>query len=107
MTGKHGSNDRCPLCGGRLSSGMATMPFLFTDTVVLIRNVPAKICRSCHEPYVVGKVTDRITDLLNQLRPFRAEVLIVSYEEPLRAPALSVGGKEAILDTAPRFLKVP
>jgi YgiT-type zinc finger domain-containing protein len=79
MIGELEKNSRCPLCGGRLKSGVATIPFLLPDTVVLVKDVPAEVCQSCHEPYVTGKVTDRITDLLNQLRAFPAEVSIVSY----------------------------
>jgi len=66
---------------------VATIPFLLPDTVVLIKDVPAEICRSCHEPYMTGKVTDKITALLNQLRAFRTEVSIISYSEP--QPALA------------------
>jgi YgiT-type zinc finger domain-containing protein len=86
MTRELEGNSRCPPCGGRLKMGVATVPFVFLDTVVLIKKVPAEICHSCHEPYMVGKVTDRITDLLNQLRAFHAEVLIISYSEPQPIP---------------------
>ncbi len=47
--------------------------------VVLGREIPAEICRNCQEPYVAGKVTDPITNLLNQLRISDAEILIVSF----------------------------
>ncbi len=82
MTGELEGNSRCPLCGGRLRLGQTTVPFLFPDTVVLIKDVPAEICSSCHEPYTTGKVTDRIVNLLNPLRALSAEVLILSYSEP-------------------------
>ena len=78
---------------------MATIPFVLPNTVVLIKDVPAEICRSCHEPYMTGRVTDKITVLLNQLRAFRAEVSIISYSEaqPVPTPtteatALATGG---------------
>ena len=86
MTGERGRNNRCPLCGGRLKLGAATIPFTFSDTVILIKEVPAEVCQSCHEPYVTGQVTDRITNLLNQLRAVPAEVSIVSYTD---APPVS------------------
>ena len=92
MTGERERNSRCPLCGGRLSSGVATIPFLLSDTIVLIRDVPAEICHNCHEPYARGEVTDRITELLNRLRGSRAEILIVSLEEPQRVPPVASGG---------------
>jgi YgiT-type zinc finger domain-containing protein len=79
VAGEHKENGRCPLCGGRLQPGQAIVPFLFANAVILIKNVPAEICSSCHEPYTTGKVTDRIVNLLNPLRALSAEVLILSY----------------------------
>jgi YgiT-type zinc finger domain-containing protein len=89
MTGGLERNSRCPVCGGRLEPGLATIPFLSHDAVVLIKSVPAEICRSCHEPYVTGRVADRLTELLNQLQAFNAEVSIIPYSEPESAPALT------------------
>ena len=65
-----------------MSAGLATIPFVLADTVVVIKHVPAEICQNCHEPFVVGKVTDRVTELLSQLRTLQAEVSVVSYVEP-------------------------
>ena len=87
MTGELGGNSGCPLCGGRLRSGVATIPFMFPDAVVLIKEVPAEVCNSCHEPYMTGKVTDRLTDLLNQLRAFRTEISIISYADAQPTPS--------------------
>lgn len=86
MTGETVSDSRCPLCGGRLASGVATVPFVFPKTVVLVKEVPAEVCKGCHEPFVAGEVTDRLTHLLNQVRSLRAEVSIISY---LDLPAAS------------------
>jgi len=81
MTGKRENHKRCPLCGGRLNPGIATMPFLFPDTVVLVKNTPAEICMNCHEPFTAGQVVDRLAHLLNQLRAVKTEVSIISYED--------------------------
>ncbi len=86
---EHEENSRCPLCRGRLRPGQTTVPFLFPDTVVLIKDVPAEICSSCHEPYTTGKVTDRIVNLLNPLHALSAEVLILFYSEPQPVPTLT------------------
>jgi YgiT-type zinc finger domain-containing protein len=87
MTGELANDKRCPLCGGRLKTGLATIPFLFEQRVVLVKGVPAEICGSCHEPFTAGQVTDQIVDLLNQFRATRAEVSITSYADlvPLAA----------------------
>ena len=89
MTGKLVKNSRCPLCGGRMKRGVATIPFILSNTVIVVKDVPAEICPSCHEPYMTGKVTDRITVLLNRLRSLPTEVSIVSYLQLEAVPALS------------------
>ena len=89
MTGALANGSRCPVCGGRMQTGMATIPFMFPETVVLIKAVPAEICRSCHEPFMVGQVTDRILQLLNQARALPAEVSIIAYHESRPAPLVT------------------
>jgi YgiT-type zinc finger domain-containing protein len=89
MTGELVKNSRCPLCGGRMKRGVATIPFILGNTVIVVKDVPAEICSSCHEPYMTGKVTNRITILLNRPRSFPAEVSIVSYLQLEDVPALS------------------
>ncbi|MGC9395314.1 MAG: type II toxin-antitoxin system MqsA family antitoxin [Anaerolineae bacterium] len=87
MIGEHGNSaKRCPVCGGRLvSNHKATIPFVLEDSVVVIKSVPAEVCASCHEPYTTGEVTDKIVDLLQQLRPFKTEVSVFSYSPELVA----------------------
>ncbi|MCX8068141.1 MAG: type II toxin-antitoxin system MqsA family antitoxin [Anaerolineae bacterium] len=82
MTGELTGDNRCPLCGGRLQPGLAIVPFFLPNAIVLIKNVPAEICSSCHEPYTPGPVTDRIIGMLKPLRDLQAEVLILSYSAP-------------------------
>ncbi|MGH2521578.1 MAG: type II toxin-antitoxin system MqsA family antitoxin [Anaerolineales bacterium] len=81
MTGELEKRNRCPVCGGHLRRGYAIVPFLLPGSVVVVKDVPAKICSSCHEPYTTGKVTDRLISLLEPFRTFKAEVLILPYSE--------------------------
>ena len=87
MIGKQENNGRCPSCGGHLHPGIATIPFIFPNTVVLVKNVPAEICGSCREPFTVGAVTDRIIQLLQRVKDLRTEVSIVSLAEWEKVPA--------------------
>jgi YgiT-type zinc finger domain-containing protein len=93
MTGEREKTNRCPLCGGRLKRGLAAMPFLLRDAVVLIKDVPAEICANCHEPFTSSKATDGIVGQLSPLRDLRAEVLVLSYAQlqavPVSAPMIA------------------
>ncbi len=77
-------NGHCPLCGGRLTSGPATIPFLVRGTVIVIKDVPARICEECDEPFLAGPATDTVTDLLTELRSLRAEVSVIAFPEHAR-----------------------
>lgn len=83
MTGRlEKADSRCPLCGGTLASRKkATIPFVLGDTVVVVKDVPAEVCASCHEPYMTGQVTDQLTDLLSRLRSLQTEVSVVCYAD--------------------------
>lgn len=84
MIGQLENNGACPVCGGRLHAGTATIPFVFADTVVLVKNVPAEICASCREPFTRGQVTDQITQLVKRVKDLRTEVSVISYVESER-----------------------
>ena len=85
MAGASEERNSCPLCGGRLKAGISAVPFVFDGTVIVVKDVPAESCRSCHEPYVSGKVTDKLTKLLTRLKELKPAVSIVSYAD--REPA--------------------
>ena len=79
-------NSKCPLCGGRLRSDMATIPFILgNNVVVVIKSIPAEVCSNCHEPFAAGRVTDQVSALLRQLKLLRSEVSVVTYSEAIAA----------------------
>jgi len=41
--------ERCPLCGGDKKQGQATYTVDLGFGVVVVRNVPAKVCSQCGE----------------------------------------------------------
>ena len=64
---------------------------MFPGTVVVVKDVPAEVCNSCHEPYVAGKVTDQLTNVVEQLRSLGAEVSIITYSDHPLAPTAARG----------------
>lgn len=87
MTGVPEKNRTCPLCGGRLNPGLATIPFIFPEAVIVVKDVPSEICSNCHEAFTDGSVTGRLADLLAHLRRLKTEVSIMSYNDATSAAA--------------------
>ncbi len=74
-------NSICPVCGGTLQRGLATIPFIFENTIVIVKEVPAEICADCRESFMAGNVTDQVVDLLNKLKALPSEVSVVNFHE--------------------------
>ena len=82
MTGERANNGTCPICGGSLRQGEATIPYILDkDSVIIVKNVPAEICGDCRESFTSGAVTDRITVMLAQLKDLHSEVSVITYSE--------------------------
>ncbi|MBI3958377.1 MAG: YgiT-type zinc finger protein [Chloroflexi bacterium] len=81
MTGKRAGNI-CPLCGGALEAGSATIPFILKESIVIVKHVPSQICVECREPFLTGRETDVITDLLTQVKELSSEVTVLTFPEP-------------------------
>ena len=82
MIGKPVKDKRCPVCGGTLEQGEATIPYVLKeDTVVVVKNVPAEICSDCGETFTAGKVTDHLVAMIQQLKDLHSEVSVISYRE--------------------------
>jgi YgiT-type zinc finger domain-containing protein len=81
MSGEFGKDKRCPLCGGDLKRGVAAIPYLLPDAVIVVKDVPAEICNSCGEAFTSGSVTDHIVAMLGTACALKAEVLVLSYQD--------------------------
>jgi len=81
MTGEP-ENKTCPICGGSMTAGTATIPYVLEkDMVIVVKNVPAEICGDCRETFTTSAITDQITSLLSQLKTLHSEVSVVSFPE--------------------------
>ena len=71
---------RCPLCGGGLHEGTASLPFFLDQRIVVIKDVPAEICGDCGEPYMMSGVTGRVETLLDKLDELDSEISVIHYK---------------------------
>jgi YgiT-type zinc finger domain-containing protein len=86
MTGEQ-ENDRCYFCGGKLASGLATLPFVVDSSVIVIKDVPAEVCTQCREAVLTSEVAEVVDRLLKQVERTGFEVSIIRYEHLAVEPA--------------------
>ena len=51
------------------------------NTIIIIKNVPAKVCPNCNEQYFNDTTSENIEKIVNQLKELSAEITVVNYNE--------------------------
>lgn len=78
--------DQCVLChGGTLSEGTTTETFTRGDQVIVIKDVPARICSQCGEAYTSSEVTAEVLREARQALSEGLEVAVRRYQAPAEA----------------------
>lgn len=49
--------------------------------IIIIKNVPANICRQCGEYYVDTQTALKLENIVDRVKKEKAEVLIISFDE--------------------------
>lgn len=69
----------CFVCKGQLEEGTTTFMTDLGTCIVIIKNVPAKICSQCGEVSYSDEVAKKIQKIINTLRNQVSEVAITDY----------------------------
>ncbi len=80
-------NDRCYFCGGKLTPGLTTLPFVVSTKVVVVKDIPAEVCNQCSEAVMSSEVAAVVDRLLKQVHLSGFEVSIVPFGQLTLLPA--------------------
>ena len=70
----------CPLCKGRMELGKTALPFdIENGRVIVILNVPARVCEQCGEEYIDMEVARKVEKLLDQVQRDGVKMGFVEY----------------------------
>lgn len=69
------------MCKGTLEEKKVNYIVDLEETIIIIKGVPAKVCKQCGEQYFDDKTSENIETLVNQLKQLPMEVSIVNYTE--------------------------
>ena len=74
----------CVLCKGGLEKGQINYPADLSDKFILIKEVPADICKQCGEFYLDDEVFKKIEDIVNHIdeNKIGIEIEVIKYNKP-------------------------
>ena len=71
----------CFTCKGILQEKKVNYVVDLENTIIIIKDVPAKVCTQCGEQYFDDETAQNIEKIVNQLKQLSVEVTIVKYNE--------------------------
>lgn len=71
-------NLQCPLCGGRLVPGSTTFSAELGFGIVVVRNVPARVCDQCGEDWIEPAVAQELEQMVAEANDTRKQVNVLS-----------------------------
>lgn len=71
----------CFKCKGNLIEKKINYVVNLENTIIIIKQVPAKVCSQCGEQYFDDETTENIDKIVNQLKELEIEITIVNYKE--------------------------
>jgi YgiT-type zinc finger domain-containing protein len=69
----------CTFCKGQYENGFTAFVAKLDDSVIVVKNVPCLICDQCGEVSYIGKVYNRLEQIIDALMDSITEVAIVKY----------------------------
>lgn len=72
---------KCFKCDGDLVEKRVNYVVDLDETIIIIKGVPAKVCKNCGEKYFDDEIAENIEKIVNKLKELAIEVTIVNYKE--------------------------
>lgn len=73
-------SDACPICGGFIGDGKTTFAVELGFGVVVVRHVPARVCRQCGEDWIGDAVAERLESIVAHAREEQKVVEVIDLD---------------------------
>jgi YgiT-type zinc finger domain-containing protein len=73
------SQSICPICGGEKQVGTTTFTVDYSHGVLVVRNVPAKICSQCGEEWIADAEASRLEHFASVARSEKKQFEVVDF----------------------------
>ena len=71
----------CFMCKGELIEKKVNYMVDLEKTIIIIKDVPAKVCDQCGEQYFDDETSQNIEKIVNKLKDLSTEEIIINYKE--------------------------
>lgn len=71
--------DRCALCGGAKNGGTTTFTAELGFGVVVVRNIPATVCKQCGADWIDEKIAAQIEIIVEGARKKHSQVEVTAF----------------------------
>ena len=72
---------RCFTCNGQLEEKKVNYVVDLDSTIIIVKGVPAKVCKECGEQYFDDETTEKLEKIVDNLKNFSVEITVVNYNE--------------------------
>ena len=72
---------KCFWCKGDIEQRLKTHAATLADCVIIIKNVPALVCKQCGEVFFTDEVMQKLEVIVSRLESIVKEVAIVDYTD--------------------------
>ncbi len=69
----------CIMCKGSIESRLINHIVDLNGNIIIIKNVPAQVCKQCGESFLEHNVALKVQDLLDNYSDSMVEVLIINF----------------------------
>ena len=71
--------EHCIMCKGNIESGLINHIVDLDGHIIIIKNVPAQVCKQCGESFLEHNVALKVQNLLDNYSDSKVEVLIINF----------------------------
>lgn len=71
----------CILCKGKLIQGKVNHIVDIDGHIIIIKGVPANICKQCGEYYIETNIALKLEKIIEKAKKNKAEIFVVNYSE--------------------------
>ncbi len=70
---------QCSLCKGKLKEDKINHVVDIDDLIIIIKKVPAEVCKQCGEYYLDHKIAQKVEEIVDNVKNNKAEVIIINF----------------------------